>query len=186
MDKPESAHVKGMRATWPELAVRLLAVIGALTVLTSLVGFWRSHAGPPVASGTLVYEDGRPAVGIPVFLDRGGVIERYVTDSLGRYRLPLARYGRGEAWLICPPDAVPSVGYAGRFGGGEVHETLNTRDVRPGDRVPVRGFGWSAPIPRECRFADSATYWRGPVDSADAVVSAESHEPEWSTYRARP
>src|SRR5437016_4353711 len=32
----------------------------------------------------------RPAVGAPVFLDRGdGIIERYVTDSLGRFSFSL-------------------------------------------------------------------------------------------------
>lgn len=174
------------RATWSEVAVRLLAIIRALTVLSALVGFWRAHAGPPVASGTIAYEDGRPAVGVSIFLDRGNVIERYATDSLGRFRLPLAREGRGEVWLICPNDALPSVDYAGKVSGADVHYTLNTRDVRPGERVPIRGFGWSAPVPRECRLVDSTTYWRGPVDSASAVVSAQPQEPDWSTYRQRP
>jgi len=181
-----SAPLERKRASLLEVAVRLLAIIGALAVLSALVGVWRAHVGPPVASGTVAYEGGRPAVGVPIFLDRGSVIERYVTDSLGRFRLPLARSGRGEAWLMCPDDALPSVGYAGEFGGGDVRYTLNTHDVHPGERVPIRGFGWSAPVPRECRLADSATYWRGPVDSAGAVVSVQPQEPEWSTYRQRP
>lgn len=181
-----SANQERARATWSEVVVRLLAVIGAVAVLSAFVGFWRAHAGPGVASGTIAYEDGHLAVGIPIFLDRGGVIERYATDSLGRFRLPLARNGRGEAWLICPDDALPSVGYAGQFSGADVHYTLNTRDVRPGQRVPMRGFGWSAPVPRECRLVDSTTYWRGPVDSAGAVVSMQPQEPDWSAYRQRP
>ena len=181
-----SRQMEKTRATWSEVVIRLLAIIGALAVLSALVGFWRAQVGSPSASGTIAYESGRPAVGVPIFLDRGHVIERYVTNSQGHYRLPLAWHGRGEAWLICPHDALPSVGYTGKFGGADVHHTLNTRDVRSGDRVSMRGFGWSAPIPRECRLVDPATFWRGPVDSAGAIASAQPQEPEWSTYRQQP
>ena len=181
-----STHTERPRAPLATVVVRLLAIIGAISLLGALLGFWRTHAGPPVASGTIRYEDGRPAAGVPIFLERGQVIERYVTDSLGRYRLPLARHGRGEAWLICPHDALPSVGYVRRGGGRNAHHTLNTRDVRPGERVPTRGFGWPGPVPRECRFVDTTTYWRGPVDSAGAMVRAVPQEPEWSTYLHQP
>lgn len=179
-------HMEKTRATWSEVVIRLLAIIGALAVLSALVGFWREQVGSPFASGTVTYESGEPAAGVPIFLDRGHVIERYVTNSQGHYRLPLARHGRGEAWLICPQDALPSVGYRGKFGGADVHHTLNTRDVRDGDRASMRGFGWSAPIPRECRLVDATTYWRGPVDSASAIASAQPQEPEWSMYRQQP
>jgi hypothetical protein len=65
------AHQESTRAARSEVVVRLLAIIGAVTVLSAVVGFWRAHAGPAVESGTITYENGRPAVGVPIFLDRG-------------------------------------------------------------------------------------------------------------------
>jgi hypothetical protein len=176
------------RARGLEALIRVFAVIGALTVLTSAIGIvssWHAHSRPPFARGTVTYANGQPAAQVPVFLDRGAVIERYTTDSVGRYRLPLARAGRGEAWLICPRNALPSVGYVGQYGGSNMTLTLNTRDLPLGARMAVRGFGWSAPIPRECIHADSTTYWRGPVDSVGGAVSVELREPDWSTYQPR-
>lgn len=164
----------------------MLAIVGALTLLSIGATSLADRFGDAAATGTVENEDGTPAVHVPVFLDRG-IIERYITDSAGNFRLPLSRHTlRPAVWLICAPKALPMVGHdrPGIWGGTTY--TLNSRDVNPGTKVTVRGFGWSAPIPRECTLADSTTYWRGPVDSANAPVPVLKAEPDWTTYRSQP
>lgn len=165
--------------------VRVLAVIGALALLGTASESVAGRLIDPAATGTIENEDGSPGVGVPVFLDRGTVIERYVTDSGGHFRLPLSRHEqRRAAWLICAPASLPMVGYDRGIISRHVTYQLNTHDVRLGQRSAVRGFGWSAPVPRECVHADTMTYWRGPVDSANAPVPMMPSEPDWSTYRS--
>jgi hypothetical protein len=128
----------------------------------------------------------RPPSAYP-FLDRGFVIERYLSDIAGHFRLPLARHERSHAvWLICAPASLPMVGLDRGAIRSHVTYGLNRRDVRPGDRVDVRSFGWSAPIPRECTIADTTTRWRGPVDSANASVPMTPFEPAWAAHRSTP
>ena len=167
--------------------VKLLAVIGSITVLFVFGGAVGSRFGDSAVTGTVKNEEGLPVAGVPVFLDRGMVIERYVTDSAGDFGLPVSLDERPRiAWMICAPGSLPMVGHNRGRMRGHVTYGLNHRDVRPGGQVPVRGFGWSGPIPRECPMADSMTYWRGPVDSASVGTPMLPVEPDWKTYRSKP
>lgn len=71
--------------------IGILAVIGGFTVLGTLVGFvMHRYVGEGSTAGIVLGPDNKPAVGAPVFLDRGdATIERFVTDSQGRFSLAL-------------------------------------------------------------------------------------------------
>ncbi|MDQ3515338.1 MAG: hypothetical protein M3403_00990 [Gemmatimonadota bacterium] len=93
------------------LLMNVLAVIGALTVVTLLAG-----AVLRLASGrahVVVHDrEDQPFVNVPVFLDRGTMaIERYTTDSAGTVQFPLQGHEVQRAvWLICAHGAIPMVG----------------------------------------------------------------------------
>ena len=168
----------------PRVLTRLLAAIGGLWIISNVTGALLARGGDQAARGTVQRRDGTPVTNVPVFLDRGAVIERYVTDSAGRFRLPLATHERADAvWLICAPRAIPMVGHMREKQFGS--PTYQLTEVDSSHRIPVRGFGWRGPIPRECTLADSTRYWRGPVDSTNAPVPVVSPEPDWATYRSR-
>src|SRR5258706_6523899 len=94
--------------------INLLAIVGSLALVGSLAGFVLHHYAGASASGIVLGPDNKPAVGAPVFLDRGtGAIERYLTDSQGRFSLPVeGRDLRRAKWLICVPGGVPMVRHA--------------------------------------------------------------------------
>lgn len=168
----------------PRVLTRLLAAIGGLWIISNVTWALSARVADQAARGVVERRNGRPAANVPVFLDRGAVIERYVTDTAGHFRLPLAAYERtGAVWLICAPHAIPMVGHVGEKQFGST--TYELTDVDSSPRIPVRGFGWRGPIPRECSLADSTRYWRGPVDSTNAPVPVVSPEPDWATYRSR-
>lgn len=99
--------------------IGILAVIGGFTVLGTLVGFvMHRYIAEGSTTGIVLGPDNKPAVGAPVFLDRGdATIERFVTDSQGRFSLKLqGREARRAKWLICVPGGIPMVGYSGADG----------------------------------------------------------------------
>lgn len=160
--------------------VNVLAVVGALTLLGAIAAFvpkW-AYSG---ATGIVMGPGDAPAVGAPVFLDRGdGVIERFLTDSSGRFTLPV-EYDEVErtTFLICVPGGIPHVGTRGRhaIGAARFAYTPQASD-RP---WPARRFGWSGPIPRGCN-ADSAYYWRLPPAAGAEPMAVSVIEPEWEGY----
>jgi hypothetical protein len=161
------------------IIVNGLAVIGAFATLSVLAA---KLTGPTV-TGVVEGPDHRRATNIPVFLDRRtGVIERFLTDSNGRFRLPLERAELSQAvWLICVPGGIPMVG--SRSQGQLGPTTYGTTALPVGQRAPVRGFGWTGPIPRECA-ADSVTFWRFPPEANKPPMAVSVTEPDWTSYRA--
>lgn len=166
--------------------INLLAVVGAVSLLGSLAGFVLHHYADAGASGIVLGPDSKPAVGAPVFLDRGtGAIERYLTDSRGRFSLPVeGRELRRAKWLICVPGGMPMVGYAdGDEDGVHLGSTTYAFTEQPAGRPAfIRGFGWSAPVPRECPLALDSVVWRYPPQAGKGPRAASRTEPDWSRY----
>lgn len=129
--------------------VRTLAGIGGMTLLGQLL-FLVMHPFFDSAIGTVEGPGGGPAVGAPVFLDRGhGTIERYVTDSAGRFTFALETHEiRWAQWLLCVPGGIPMVGSRDFQQLGPTHYGYTAQE--PGRPAEVRAFGWRGPIPREC------------------------------------
>lgn len=166
----------------PRLLVNCLAVIGAFTVLSEVTLFAVSHLTDQAATGVVQGPGDRIAANVPVFLDRRtGVIERFLTDSEGRFRLPIERRELSRTvWLICVPGGIPMVGH--RDEGQLGPTTYGFTALDAGQRALVRGFGWTGPIPRECA-AESATFWRYPPEARKGPSAASETEPDWASYR---
>jgi len=154
-------------------------MVGALTLLLWGIGaasraFTRS--GP---TGTLVGAGDRPVGGVPVFLDRGGnAIERYVTDSAGRFFLPLKqREFRRAAWLICAPGQIPMVGY--RSPGQIGATTYGLTVLSEKEWSFYRASGWRGPIPRECPPGKDSMGWRYPALAGKDPSAFTLVEPDW-------
>src|SRR4051812_8849853 len=92
-------------AVMRRVLTNLLAAFGAFIVLGSLAGWGVRRYVDEVPGIYITGPGNRPAVGAPVFLDRGnGAIERYVTDARGRFSFPLNETDpRRVKWLICTP-----------------------------------------------------------------------------------
>jgi hypothetical protein len=166
--------------------INLLAVVGGLGLLASLAGFVLRHYADSGANGIVLGPDHKPAVGAPVFLDRGaGSIERYLTDSRGRFSFSLeGRELRRAKWLICVPGGIPMVGYVP---GDEDGIRLGTMTYdftgQPaGKPAFIRSYGWLAPVPRECPPALDSVVWRYPPQAGKDPRAASLTEPEWSRY----
>jgi hypothetical protein len=160
------------------------AFIGALTVM-SWVAAAIQHRVSPGATGIVMGANGRPAFGVPVFLDRGRrAIERYVTDSAGEFRLPLEpREMRRAIWLICVPGLLPMVGTRGdgQLGPTTYYSSPRTNDW-PG---PTDAYGWYGPSPRECPPL-AAVGWRYPANAGKGLFAFSVNEPDWNTLPATP
>jgi len=163
--------------------INLLAVVGGLTLLSALAGFVLHRYEAP-ASGIVLGPDNKPAVGAPVFLDRGTAsIERYLTDSRGRFSLPVeARELRRATWLICVPGGTPMVGYAEEDGIQLGAMTYQFTQYRPGTPTFIRARGWLGPMPRECPPATDSVGWRYPPSTGKHPDAWSPNEPEWSRY----
>lgn len=159
--------------------VRLLAVVGVVSLVGMLPGIvvsW-SYQG---ATGIVKGAADTPLAGVPVFLDRGwSVIERFVTDSAGRFTLPLTRAELGRAvWLICAPGGVPMLGSRE---WGQIGPTTYEYTALPADGAWLaRPAGWAGPIPRECPPTDRPAYrWRYPLEAGMHPERTSVVEPEW-------
>jgi len=163
--------------------INLLAVLGGLTLLSALAGFVLHRYEAP-ASGIVLGPDNKPAVGAPVFLDRGTAsIERYLTDSLGRFSLPIeGRELRRATWLICVPGGTPMVGYAEEDGIQLGATTYQFTQYRPGTPTFIRGRGWLGPVPRECPPTTDSVGWRYPPSAGKPPDAWSPNEPDWSRY----
>ena len=164
--------------------VNLLAVVGALSLLGIIGGLmprW-AHDG---ATGIVLGPTRGPAGQIPVFLDRGnGFIERFVTDSQGRFTLPLSFEEQVRAvWLICAPGGIPVVGRRRRHQIGPTTHGYTPLPV--GADWNVRARGWGGPIPGECAGVDSVYRWRYPTESGKPPYAATREEPDWAKYKLR-
>ena len=157
-----------------------LAAIGGLVVAGSLVGFAVSRFADP-ATGVVLGPDKKPLRDVPVFLDRGTrAIERVLTDSAGRFRFTLSRdEERYAVWLICAPGALPMTGRRAVQIGPTTY-MYTTRD--PGFHSDYRGFGWHAPIPRECPPQDprDVVGWRYVPNEPMEPHRVFVEEPDWN------
>jgi hypothetical protein len=166
--------------------INLLAVVGGVALTGSLAGFVLHHYADAGASGIVLGPYNKPAVGAPVFLDRGtGAIERYLTDSQGRFSLPVeGRELRRAKWLICVPGGVPMVRYAdGDEDGIRIGPTTYAFTGQPADKPAfIRSYGWLAPVPRECPPALDSVVWRYPPQAGKDPRAASLTEPAWSRY----
>lgn len=169
-----------MGARLKDFAFRALAVIGALTLLLwggGAVAKYVTRSGP---MGVVLGEGERAVARVPVFLDRGeSAIERYVTDSAGRFFLPLEeRELRRAVWLICAPGQIPMVG--SRSPGQIGPTTYGLTPYPEGDGWSFyRGFGWRGPIPRECPPGRDSMGWRYPASAGKDPNAFTLIEPEW-------
>lgn len=122
------------------IVVNLLAFIGALALSHVGVGQltrW-SYDG---ATGIVMGPGDQPAADVPVFLDpRNGFIERFLTDSAGRFTLPVDYENVERAvWMICVPGGVPMVGRRSRNSIGPTRYGYTA--LPPGELWPVRSRG---------------------------------------------
>ena len=160
------------------LFINILAAIGALTVLSVVLGF-AVRAFASGRTGVVLGRDGKPLAHVPVFLDRGSsAIERYLTDSAGTFTLLLAsREIRRANWLICAPGAVPMMDSRDDNQVGPVtYEYTALSDSTYGE---YRAFGWRGPIPRECPRATDTMGWRYPPSAGKPKYAFTTTEPEW-------
>jgi hypothetical protein len=165
------------------MLINMLAVVGGLTLLGSLVSFTVHHyVSDGSASGIVLGSGDAPAVGAPVFLNRGnGAIERYVTDSKGRFILPLKEHELYRAtWLICVPGGIPMVGRRDRE-GFQIGPTTYGFTKLTTKAVHIRSAGWLGPMPRECPPARDSIGWRIPVELGKDWYRVSQSEPEWNT-----
>ena len=165
------------------IVVNCLAFIGALALYNVGVGQlirW-SYDG---ATGVVMGPDDRPAANVPVFLDaRNGYIERFLTDSAGRFTLPVEYENVERAvWMICVPGGIPMVGRRSRNLIGPT--TYGYTALPPGELWSARNRGWSGPIPRGCA-ADSTYRWRLPPGVGNHPYASTRVEPDWDSYRKR-
>lgn len=162
--------------------IGILAVIGGFTVLGTLVGFvMHRYIAEGSTTGIVLGPDNKPAVGAPVFLDRGdATIERFVTDSQGRFSLKLqGREARRAKWLICVPGGIPTVGYSGGD-GFQIGPTTYGFTAQPaGKPTFIRTYGWLAPVPRECPPALDSIGWRYSPGSGHGPFELSISEPDW-------
>lgn len=159
---------------------KILASVGAATlvVLLSNVAVAWTYEG---ATGVVEGPDGTPLTGVPVFLDRRrSQIERFVTDSTGRFALPLRREELGAAvWLICAPGGVPMLGTRGLGQIGPTH--YGYTPMPPDGGWVARPRGWAGPMPRECpQTADPAYRWHRSWPGAQPWEEVSREEPDWS------
>lgn len=165
------------------LVVNALAFIGGLTVLASLAGFTVRHlVSDGGATGIVLDADAKPVAGVPIFLNRGNAaIERYVTDSRGRFALPLKNYERRRAtWLICAPGAIPMVGVIDGDGFQIGPATYTPGKLSGAKGAHIRTSGWLGPIPRECPPALDSVGWRIPSNLDQNSYQVSFVEPEWN------
>ncbi|MCR4341235.1 MAG: hypothetical protein NUW01_15265 [Gemmatimonadaceae bacterium] len=172
-----------MGARLKAFTFRALAVIGALTLLLwggGAAARYLTRSGP---MGVVRGEGEVPVAGLPVFLDRGGsAIERYVTDSAGRFFLPLEeREFRRAVWLICAPGQIPMVGSRspGLIGPSTYGLTPYPEGPEGKGWSFYRGFGWRGPIPRECPPGRDSMGWRYPASAGKDPNAFTLVEPEW-------
>jgi hypothetical protein len=160
----------------------ILAVVGALTILGSVVGFvMHRYVGDGSTNGVVLGPDGKPAMGAPIFLDRGtSAIERFVTDSQGRFSLPLDKSEiRRAKWLICVPGGIPMVAYADRDGFQIGPTTYSFTRQTSASPVFIRSYGWLGPVPRECPRPTDSAGWRFPPGTGHRPDAFSITEPDW-------
>ena len=160
------------------MTVQFLALYGAWVVTgQALNAFMRWRY--PGANGSVVRSDGSPIRGVGVFLDRGsGSLERYETDSLGRFHLPISELERRHAqWLMCAPGMSPII-------GNERELQLGSTRYGSGTFVAdfpqsIRSSGWRGPYPRECPGTPDETTWRLPRWMHRSRSAVSLVEPQW-------
>ena len=165
--------------------IGVLAVVGGLTILGSVVGFvLHRYVGDGSTTGLVLGPDGNAAVGAPVFLDRGtSAIERFVTDSQGRFSLPLEeREIRRAKWLICVPGGIPMVRHADGDGFQIGPSTHGFTPHTAGSPVFIRSYGWLGPVPRECPRPTDSAGWRFPPGTGHRPDAFTITEPDWESF----
>jgi hypothetical protein len=166
--------------------INALAVIGAITVLGSLAGFVLRRYADGTAKGIVLGQDHKPLVGAPVFLDRGrGAIERYETDSQGRFTLPVQGEELHRAkWLICVPGGIPLVDYTGDPYDIKIGPTTYSFTRHPtGKPAFICVYGWLGPVPHECPPALDSVVWRYPPAAGKDPGAGSYTEPDWNQYK---
>jgi len=156
--------------------INSLAIVGALTLVSILAGFV-TRAVRGNTFGTVVGSDDRPLAHVPVFLNRGHrTIERFLTDSAGRIRLPLADKDLPRAaWLICAPGASPII--VRPEPDEQLSVTYRPHALGEATWSEYRAWGWHGPIPRECPPSRAEPFlWAYSVPGA-----VTEQEPEWPT-----
>jgi hypothetical protein len=166
------------------IVINLLAVVGGATLLSTLAGFVLHRYEDKGATGIVLGPDRKPAVGVPVFLDRGTAsIERYLTDSLGQFSLPVeAPELYRSRWLICVPGGIPMVAYANQDRNKLGSTTYEFARYVPGTPTFIRAHGWLGPMPRECPPATDSVGWRYPPSSGKDPHAWSPTEPDWNQY----
>lgn len=147
-------------AGMPRLVVTGLAMVGLMIVGRMALNVAIHRPPGPGPSGLVFGPDNRPAVGAPVFIDRGsGEIERLTTDASGVFRVARGRPGAQPPLLmICVPGAGPYVGRVDEYIITPEHYRVMALPPRASVEPGIRAFGWQQPIPRECLIG-SAEQW---------------------------
>ena len=160
------------------LLVRMLALIGAITIVGLLSG---AVVRRLVGNGHVVVTgpENQPLPNVPIFLDRGSTaIERYVSDSAGALEFPLSTVELQRAvWLICAPGAIPMVGSRDPSQAGPT--TYGYTRLVDATWGWYRTNGWRGPIPRECPHGTDSLGWRYPASSGKSRESISFSEPIW-------
>src|SRR5205085_997982 len=106
-------------------------------------------------------------------------IERYATDSLGEFHLPLfPREPHRATWLICAPGRQEYVGKPEL--DAVIAQTFYTYELdtlRPEQHGTYRAWGWKGPIPRECPQAVDSMVWRYPATAGKGYGASTLVEP---------
>lgn len=150
--------VLGCAGLFLRTARRFRLIVAGVAVL-GLMGASRmaitaaTHQPPETgAAGLVIGPTNVPAVGAPVFVDRGsGAIERLTTDTAGVFRVPRRVFAHERPVLmICVPGAVPFLARVDEdFTAPEPYPVMAlppNANVEPG----IRSGGWTRAIPREC------------------------------------
>ncbi len=168
---------------------KLLGLVGVVA-LAGGVTAWRSRPVSYVEIiGRVLNTDRTPIPGVAVYLDRGtNLIERYVADSTGLFRLPLFLSEPHRAtWLICAPGKSPTVGKPVIDHLGSTYYTYEPAAAVDSTWGFYRSSGWSGPIPRECppRGIDPVG-WRYPASAGKDWGAYSTSEPDWNRYPGPP
>jgi hypothetical protein len=166
----------------------LLALFGALALLGGVTAWTSRRIGYVEIVGRVLNTDQTPIPSVAVYLDRGtNIIERYVADSTGLFRLPLfPREPHRATWLICVPGMSPTVGKPELDHLGSTYYTYQPAQALDSVWRFYRASGWSGPIPRECPRGADDVGWRYPASAGKDWGSYSTSEPDWRRYPGPP
>lgn len=168
--------------------VTLLAAVGTLSLLVGVIGWVWKPSGYVMVHGNVVDAREHPLPRLSIYLDRGtNLIERYESDSAGRFELPLfPREPYRATWLICAPGAIPMVGKPDVANMGNAYFTYQATALPDSVWRFYRSSGWSGPIPRECPLGVGEAGWRYPASAGKDWGAVSATEPDWVKYPGPP